>query len=139
MVLIQHSLSNYFWPTVLSENCIFVQNRQFWIIPWMNQFSAQYFDRKSTKPVIFVCFMNEWPDSKIILTTRDRMWKFVFSVEYFRARVKPQLLIVKINNIQIISSCSVFIRVIVRELPSDSPLEIFFRIHISASFEMHFL
>ena len=35
------------------------------------------------------------------------MWKFVFSDEYFRARVKPQLLIVKINNIQIISSCSV--------------------------------
>ena len=93
---------------------------------WINHFLTQYFDRKSTKPVIFVCFMNEWPDSKIILTTRDRMWKFVFSVEYFRARVKPQLLIVKINNIQIISSCSVFIRVIVRELPSDSPLEIFF-------------
>ena len=81
--------------------------------------------------------MNEWPDSKIILTTRDRMWKFVFSVEYFRARVKPQLLIVKINNIQIISSCSVFIRVIVRELPSDSPLEIFFWNQASASFEMH--
>ena len=40
------------------------------------------------------------------------MWKFVFSDEYFRARVKPQLLIVKINNIQIISSCSVFIRLI---------------------------
>ena len=65
------------------------------------------------------------------------MWKFVFPVEYFRARVKPQLLIVKINNIQIISSCSVFIRVIVRELPSDTSLKIFFRDQSSASFEMH--